>query len=206
MSLDALLRHQLVWRGDRLADAAVPTLPSGYAELDAGLPGGGWPRGQMVEILAAGPGRGELLLILPALARFQGWSFWLAPPLLPYMPELARRGVAAERTAVVAAAGEDEIAWAAEQIARTPEVAALLWRVEDRYLRRLQLAAEQGNGLVFCFRSMAARGRPSPSPLRLAVAMKGRELWVDIFKRRGGVSSHRLRLEAVGEGAWLPAT
>ena len=43
--------------------------PSGYAALDAALPGGGWPEAALVEVLLAADGLGELSLLLPTLAR-----------------------------------------------------------------------------------------------------------------------------------------
>src|SRR5688572_12887755 len=66
--LEELLAHPSVWRGR--SRAAVETFPTGFAALDAGLPGGGWPRHGLVEILTPQPGVGELYLLLPALAAF----------------------------------------------------------------------------------------------------------------------------------------
>jgi hypothetical protein len=64
--LEELLAHPSVWRGR--SRAAVETFPTGFPALDAGLPGGGWPRHGLVEILTPRPGVGELYLLLPALA------------------------------------------------------------------------------------------------------------------------------------------
>ncbi|MDH4167076.1 MAG: hypothetical protein OEV90_11800 [Gammaproteobacteria bacterium] len=51
------------------AAAAVPAgLPTGYAALDRCLPGAGWPRQGLIEILSDQRGIGELRLLLPALA------------------------------------------------------------------------------------------------------------------------------------------
>ncbi|HEX8962945.1 MAG TPA: SOS cell division inhibitor, partial [Rhodocyclaceae bacterium] len=66
MLAEALARPD-VWLGDRLAAASLPTLPSGFAALDAALPGGGWPRGALTELLVDGVGLGELELLMPAL-------------------------------------------------------------------------------------------------------------------------------------------
>jgi hypothetical protein len=56
-----------VWRAGEL-DRAVPAgIPSGHAQLDAQLPGGGWPRGTLTEILHAGTGLGEVSLLFGAL-------------------------------------------------------------------------------------------------------------------------------------------
>src|SRR5438034_15002 len=64
--LDELLAHPSLWRGR--SRAAIATISTGYPALDAGLPGGGWPRHGLVEILTPRVGVGELYLLLPALA------------------------------------------------------------------------------------------------------------------------------------------
>ncbi len=60
-----------IWRADeRPADEIVgPVLTSGFAELDRELPGGGWPQGQLTELLLDAAGIGELSLLAPALAQ-----------------------------------------------------------------------------------------------------------------------------------------
>ena len=73
-SLDLVLKHPGIWRGDHLAQMADETLPTGYAELDEQLPGGGWARGALTEILLEREGIGELRLLLPALARISAQS------------------------------------------------------------------------------------------------------------------------------------
>jgi hypothetical protein len=65
-SLDLVLQHPGIWRGDRLAQAGADVLPTGFAELDEQLPGGGWPRGALTEILIEREGIGELRLRLEA--------------------------------------------------------------------------------------------------------------------------------------------
>lgn len=56
-----------VWQASRLAQAGGAVLPTGFAALDAELPGGGWPAGALIELLADRPGVGELSLLLPLL-------------------------------------------------------------------------------------------------------------------------------------------
>ncbi|HRG72580.1 MAG TPA: SOS cell division inhibitor SulA, partial [Thauera aminoaromatica] len=51
-----------VWQASRLAGAAGAVLPTGFSALDAELPGGGWPAGALIELLADRPGVGELSL------------------------------------------------------------------------------------------------------------------------------------------------
>jgi cell division inhibitor SulA/protein ImuA len=70
---ELLQRHGTqLWRARasvRDAGAAAATgLPTGYAALDRCLPGGGWPRQGLIEILSDQRGIGELRLLLPALA------------------------------------------------------------------------------------------------------------------------------------------
>jgi len=88
-SLDELLRHPGLWRAREQSGAAGgdATLATGYAGLDHALPGGGWPRRGLVEILTDRCGVGELSLLVPALAARlglgrwgQGEVSWLNPP------------------------------------------------------------------------------------------------------------------------------
>jgi cell division inhibitor SulA/protein ImuA len=70
---ELLQRHGTqLWRArTRACDAgasAATGLPTGYAALDRCLPGGGWPRQGLIEILSDQRGIGELRLLLPALA------------------------------------------------------------------------------------------------------------------------------------------
>ena len=60
--------HPALWRANQLGGARAVVSPSGFALLDAQLPGGGWPHGALTELLLAQPGIGELRLLAPALA------------------------------------------------------------------------------------------------------------------------------------------
>ena len=61
VTLNDVLARTDVWRG-RLVDAALPALSSGFPALDAELPGGGWPRGALTELLVDASGYGECSL------------------------------------------------------------------------------------------------------------------------------------------------
>ena len=61
-ALAALLNNPLVWRGDRLA-LADDAVCSGFARLDRELPGGGWPKRALTELLHDAQGIGELRLL-----------------------------------------------------------------------------------------------------------------------------------------------
>lgn len=188
--LDTVLNHPAVWRGAECARVA-PGVPTGFAELDVELPGGGWPIGAITEIYAERPGVGEVQLTMPAAARLTQAGRWLtvvAPLHVPYAPALAAHGVRLERLLLIETRAAEDKVWACEQALRAPSSAAvLLWQdhVHERALRRLQLAAESGGTALFLFRS--ARVAPaSPAALRLHVSRAEGRTVVRILKRRGG--------------------
>jgi hypothetical protein len=102
--LARLLEHPAIWRGTSVAP--TETLSTGFGALDARLPGRGWPRSGLIEILVSRFGVGELTLLLPALAAqtrlpMARWCVWVAPPLEPFAPALEAHGVVLERVLVV---------------------------------------------------------------------------------------------------------
>ena len=205
-ALAALLHHPLVWRGDQLA-RADDAVCSGFPELDAELPGGGWPKRALTELLHDTQGIGELRLLLPALARLarSGEAIVLvAPPQLPYAPAFAASGIGPGRLFVVAAAEGKDRWWSAEQVLRADSVGALLFwpgSLNDQRLRRLQLAAQDSDTLAFLFVGTACASQASPSPLRLRVAAERGRLRVDVYKRRGGVLVRPLLLDVTAGSA-----
>ncbi len=191
-SLATLLQTGRVWRGASVACGGEAGLASGFAALDAELPGGGWPAGALTEILPAHEGIGELRILGPALARLsaQGRTLaWIAPPYLPYAPALASAGIALSHIVIVRTANARDALWAAEQALRSKACGALLcWFEHPRFtdLRRLQVAAEGGHALSFVFRRPAAANESSPAPLRMSLAAEAGGLAAHILKRRGG--------------------
>ena len=194
-TLADLLQRQAVWRGAAApatsAGPANPAAPTGYAVLDAELPGGGWPPGGLVEVLCRAEGIGELQIVLPALAALTAAGHraaWLAPPHLPYAPALRAAGVRLEQLTVIRAPGRRDALWAAEQALRACSFQALLlWLPRASYaeLRRLAVAAQAGPGFVLAFRPPEAACESSPAVLRLALAAGEGQLAVHILKRRG---------------------
>ncbi len=63
--------HPALWLGHQLGRQAEHAVASGFAALDAQLPGGGWPRRVLTELLLAHPGVGEIRLLAPSLAATQ---------------------------------------------------------------------------------------------------------------------------------------
>lgn len=201
-ALAEVLARNDVWRGGALAEAALPGVPTGFADLDGALPGGGWPRGGLVELLPARAGIGEMSLLMPALARISAdelaWVVCVAPPQQPYAPAWAAAGVALSRLLVTRASGGDA-AWACARALDTEGVGALLaWlpAADAGSLRRLQLLAERSRTLVFLFRPAAAAASASPAPLRIGLeAQAGGRLSLRLLKRRGGARAAPLDLD-----------
>ena len=182
---------------------------SGYGELDAQLPGGGWPAGVLTELLLPHAGVGELRLLAPVLAALQGQQrgvMWFDPPAAPCAWALSALGIDVRQLVVVrsrqalngrmkgAAARSKlpaaDILWALEHALKSGHLgAALAWlpaRLPADALRRLQLAAQAHDGPVFLLRDVQERARASPAPLRLLLGSAGPDLLrVQLLKRRG---------------------
>jgi hypothetical protein len=189
------LRAQLerMGRGSQSDDQARPiAVATGFAALDALLPGGGWPVGAITELMPEAQGIGELSLLLPALAqlsRANRYIVWIAPPCLPYPPALEQHGLMLERLLLVQTRDAQAVLWAAEQALRCPAIGAVLaWpaALDDRRVRRLQLAAETGGGCGLLYRPAAAAQQPSPAALRLRLRAHDAGLHIEIQKSRGG--------------------
>jgi hypothetical protein len=207
-----LLEHPAIWRGAGTVQRSG--LSTGFTALDERLPGGGWPRSGLIEILVARFGSGELSLLMPALAALTRaavarWCVWVAPPLMPFAPALASQGIVLERVAVVhplapptksrsplpltsraqqdARFRRDPAIWAFEQALGSGACdAALAWlrRPQPRELRRLQLAAERGHTLGVLFRPRRAVRQPSAAVLRLGLEPSGSGVRVTLLKGR----------------------
>jgi cell division inhibitor SulA/protein ImuA len=171
------------------------TIATGHAELDAALPGGGWPCGAITELMPETAGIGELSLVLPALAqlaRAGKYLAWIAPPYVPYPQALVQRGLALEQLLLIRTADTTATLWAAEQLLRCTHIGAVLaWpaALDDRQVRRLQLAAEAGGGCGLIYRPGSAAAASSPAALRLRLQAAPRGLVIHIQKSRGGFPS-----------------
>src|SRR5262249_2396601 len=112
-------------------------------------------------------------------------------------------GIDPARVIVVTAAEDKHRWWAAEQVLRANSAGALLFwpdSLGEQRLRRLQVAAQEGETLAFVFATTARAAHPWPAPLRIRLSPVGTRLCVDVFKRRGGVMSASVLLDVGGEG------
>ncbi len=210
MKFSPELERQL-WRGNELACTRAPGVPSGFPQLDAELPGNGWPAGVLTELLPAHEGIGELRLLGPALAQLSSHGrrlAWIAPPHLPYAPALAAAGIDASHLIIVRTGSAKDALWAAEQALRSNACAAVLaWPASPRYeeLRRLQLAAEGSNALALLFRPPSCAREPSPAALRIAVETREGGLALRLLKRRGAPLVRAVVLPATQSGLSITA-
>ncbi|WP_133499288.1 translesion DNA synthesis-associated protein ImuA [Cognatilysobacter terrigena] len=187
-ALDRLLRERPIWRGRAPVASPRDGVSTGFAALDAVLPGQGWIAAGLNEVLVASDGIGELELLWPMLAEASQDAavVLVAPPYIPFAPAWHAAGVRLDRLHVVRAASRDAV-WAAEQCMRSGACAAVLcWPQiagDDRPLRRLQVGAESGRCRGVAIRPLQAARNPSPAPLRLAVESAPRQ--IRVLKCRG---------------------
>jgi len=112
----------------------------------------------------------------------------IQPPHVPNLIALAAMGVNPSQVTWVQSDRTADALWAAEQVLRSGGCHALLfWQghIRNESLRRLNLAAAEGESLFFLFRPLAAAQDASPASLRLAVRPALGGIEIDILKRRG---------------------
>ena len=117
------------------------------------------------------------------------WLVWIAPPYEPFAPALAQQGIELGRLIIVRPPTAVEALWAAEQALSSGVCAAvLLWLkgTDDRWLRRLKLAAEAGGALGVLFRPERHRFESSPAALRLLLTQGAAEPRLELLKVQGG--------------------
>ena len=191
--------------GRRLAAGDVVT-STGIPALDTLLPDEGLRTGTLVEWLADSPASGvDLLALLSAKPLLRdGQALVLFDRQKAFHPTAAVAwGIPLRQTIVVRPKNQAEELWALEQCLQSAGVAVSYCRLEDvtsRILRRLQLAAERGNGLGCLLRPLSARGQPAWSDIRLAVTGVGspsglRCCRVELVRCRRGAGEKAVTLE-----------
>ncbi len=189
--------HPALWLGHQLGRSSEDAVPTGFAALDAELPGRGWPRRALTELLLPQPGVGEIRLLSACLAAQQRAGRLVMvfdPPAKLSAWALAQLGLDVAQLLLIntrtrALPGADSL-WALEQALRSGHVGAVVaWlppRLRAERLRRLQLAAQAHDGPAFVMRELAARQRPTAAPLRIALRPGGADrLALHLLKRRG---------------------
>jgi protein ImuA len=196
---------QAIWRGSQVGQASQPVVPSGWAALDAELPGGGWPCNALTELLQPQPSLCEWRLLSPALAGLAaggGPILLVGPPKRPHAPGLVKLGLAEKSIVWIAADTPAERLWSTEQLVKAnPRGGAILaWLPQARseQLRRLQVHAQACDCPVFLFRPEAAQLDASPAPLRVLTTLgPDWALHVRILKRKGALLDDPIVLPSV---------
>lgn len=196
-----------VWRGSELGSTVSTTQPSGFAELDAQLPGGGWPCQAVTEILQPQPTVAEWRLLGPtirAVVAKGGQIVLVGPPRTPHLPGLRLAGVDERQLVWIQAETPAERLWAIEQFVRANASGLLLaWVPQARpeQIRRLQVGSQGCDSPIFLCRPIQAEHEPSAAPLRVKLRfVVDWALQVEIVKRKGPVHEGAVHLRSVPGG------
>ena len=199
LSINALQGIADIWQASELATSQGQVAPTGSAELDAQLPGGGWPVGALVEVLQAQTGHNDWRLLLPALCRAQGQRHdpaqvqvpgqgqahvqariqaivagvvvLVGAPHAPFAPGLAGQGLDPARLLCVQTEPPASRMWAAEQALRCKDVAAVLaWLPQARADALRRLQISAAEHQKLLFVMRPAKAQNESSPAVLRVA------------------------------------
>ncbi|MGB5585549.1 MAG: translesion DNA synthesis-associated protein ImuA [Gammaproteobacteria bacterium] len=179
-----------VWRGKDAGRYLMTGTPTGHPQLDACLPGGGWPTNAIREMVTPQWGVGELQLLLPLMRTIthqKRWILWISPPYVPYAPALERAGIDMDYVIVIQPDNAcKDASWSIEKALQTKACAMVLaWQngLPSGAIRRLQLAAETGQSLGVLFRQR--NHEHSPAALRLNLKPSETGVHVEVLKARG---------------------
>lgn len=218
---DNLLKHPKLWRANQLGQQRQHEqqgICTGFKTLNQHLPGQGWPKAALVEVMLASAGVGELRLFVPALrylSQQSRWLAWVAPPFIPYAPALHALGIDISKILVIHPRNHQDALWAVERACKSGSCSSVFAWLDERKLKyrdtqRLQIAAKQGNTLSCLFRPHSAgQSRSSLAELRLLIhELERGMLRLSINKRRGGwpIDNLTLPVAQVVDGATLTHT
>lgn len=193
-ALAQLMARHTIWQG-QARHFPSDGIATGFAELDATLPLGGWPAAALTELLLPAWGQDELQWLLPTLARLSqqgGRIVLVSPPFIPYAIGWQQAGVHLARLSIITASRPGDALWSLEQCLRSACCAAVIgWPegADHTMLRRLQVAADHGQTPGFLLRHQRHAPQPSPAALRLHLHAGGR---LTVLKCRGGATPARV--------------
>ena len=158
--IDELIQgNPKLWRGCDMAGQDAHGRSTGFTQLDAILPGCGWPEKGLIEVITPHWGMGELQLLIPLMRSVveQGkWILWISPPYLLYAPALVQAGINTDQVLVVKldTSCKDAL-WSMEKALQTENCGLVLaWQnwLPTKVLHRLQQAADTGDTLGVLFK------------------------------------------------------
>lgn len=201
--------HPSLWRASQLARSTTKCVDTGHMALSNQLAGGGWPTGQLIELMVQQPGSGEMRLLAPALVQVAHRKVvFIEPPHPPHAIALAGLGIGVSDVIWIKSKVSADTLWATEQVLRSASCGAvLLWtnHIRQESLRRLHLAAQSGENLLYIVRPLAAAQDASPSPLRLTIRPAAGGVNVGFTKRKGPARDEELFLPLAAPGQTQPS-
>ncbi|MCX5591893.1 translesion DNA synthesis-associated protein ImuA [Alcaligenes endophyticus] len=200
--------HPAVWRAHQLPSVVGTTLSSGFSQLDAELPGRGWPVGTLIELIPQHTcGTAELSLLQPCLQALTPATLivLLTPPHPPCLQAWYHHGLAQHRLLWLNSDTAADAYWAALQVLRHHQHAFLCYwpahPLSYAQLRQLHVLARQTQNVLFLMPPASAGQRPSPAPLRVRyrpqVPAHHPNSWglaVHLLKGAGLLTQHELYL------------
>lgn len=189
------LKHKnLLWQANNpKASEAHHAQLTGFKELDQALQGG-FPACGVIDIRSR-IGIGELRLILPSVLKRQQQRStelvtFIAPPLSLNSEMLAEFGFNLEQIMIIQPTSTKQILWSAEQSLKSGCChTVIIWQqsLSVAQVKRLQLAAEQGNCLLFIMRQIQQQEHISlPATIALKLHPSRAGIKAQIIKRKGG--------------------
>lgn len=179
----------------------LSVLSTGFPELDGVLPGGGWTRCGLVEILLQPDSIGAMRLLMPVLAQLsveQRWLSWVSPPSLPSVSALATAGVRLSCIQLVRPKRDQEgLDIVAKSLENGKCSAVLAWPMldDEAIFQRLQQSARIGKALGFMFRNSDKAQQTSPAALRLQLKTRSHgNLEVRVLDKSGAVMTEPVSL------------
>jgi cell division inhibitor SulA len=135
------------------------SMSSGFQDIDEALEQGGWQSQTINEVVSANGINEQLEILIPTLTELsqQGrWIVLVGAPKQGLKTLLEKHGIDSGHVLLVHPKDQVDALWAMEQALMSGNSSAVLgWPgdIDDRDLKRLQLAAKRTNALTFLFKS-----------------------------------------------------
>ena len=195
--LQQLQNRQLIWQASQTEAPYEHCQSTGFAALDK-LLGGGWPQHTVIELQSHGA-CAEVQLIDKALdgSGSELLQIWINPPAKLCAEYLLQQKRSLHQVLQLQAPRSADALWAAELCLKSGSCAdVLLWQhqLNLTQLKRLQLAATQGQSQLYLFRPALAEQQLLPWALSLQLLPVSAGLQIRILKRKGGWQQQELLL------------
>ncbi len=160
--LEGLKNKNLVWQGSETS-LNKQSVTTGFPELDYKLHGG-WPANGVIEMTLFELGIGELRLLVPLIKQNQcSLTVLISPPFHINSAFLLSQGIQPESVLIVKNTTSKNALWSAEKCLKSGCCQqVLIWQsnFENHQIKRLKLAAEQGQSCLFIY-NLQDRRRPA---------------------------------------------